>query len=156
MCSCVQSACDWEGSRQTSVLVAGTTDQPQLSKSQLVHLLGRLPRFQWGSKMQLRDRQRLYMKAVAVHLNMWLTNLHLDLRNFVVGMERHAILLDGNPLAYFYKFNNLRLTLVANGRRTEEIRSRINLERSIFSRLQSCLWSHCEISLLKKDRVYHA
>ncbi len=67
MCSCVQSACDWEGSRQTSVLVAGTPDQLQLSKSQLVHLLGRLPRYQWGSKMQLRARQRLYMKAAAIH-----------------------------------------------------------------------------------------
>ncbi len=39
---------------------------------------------------------------------------------------------------------------------TEEIRSRVNLARSTFSRLQSCLWSRCEISWRKKSRVYQA
>ncbi len=43
---------------------------------------------------------------------------------------------------------------VANGQGTEEIRSRINLDRSVFSRLQSCLWSRREISLRTKGRVY--
>ncbi len=43
---------------------------------------------------------------------------------------------------------------VANGQRTEAIRSRINLARSTFSRLKSCLWSWCEISLRTKSRVY--
>ncbi len=36
---------------------------------------------------------------------------------------------------------------VANGQGTEEIRSRITLARSAFSRLQPCLWSRREISL---------
>ncbi len=45
---------------------------------------------------------------------------------------------------------------VANGQCTEEIRSRINLARSAFSRLQSCLWSRREISLRTKGRVYQA
>ncbi len=39
---------------------------------------------------------------------------------------------------------------VANGQGTEKIRSRINLARSTFSRLQSCLWSRREISLRTK------
>ncbi len=43
---------------------------------------------------------------------------------------------------------------VANGQGTEEIRSRINLARSAFSRLQSCLWLQREISLRTKGRVY--
>ncbi len=42
---------------------------------------------------------------------------------------------------------------IANGQRTEEIRSRINPGRSAFSRLQSCLWLRCEISLRTKCRV---
>ncbi len=45
---------------------------------------------------------------------------------------------------------------VANGQGTEEIRSRINLARSAFSRLQSCLWSRREISLRTRGRVYQA
>ncbi len=45
---------------------------------------------------------------------------------------------------------------VANGPGPQKIRSRINLARSAFSRLQSCLWSRREISLRKKGRVYLA
>ncbi len=36
------------------------------------------------------------------------------------------------------------------------MRNRINLARSVFSRLQSCLWSRREISLSTKIRVYQA
>ncbi len=54
------------------------------------------------------------------------------------------------------KFNYLGAMFVANGQGTEEIRSRINLARSAFSRLQSCLWSRREISLRTKGRVYQA
>ncbi len=43
---------------------------------------------------------------------------------------------------------------VANGQGTEEIRSRIDLARSAFSGLQSCLWSRREILLQTKGRVY--
>ncbi len=45
---------------------------------------------------------------------------------------------------------------VTNGQGSEEIRSRITLARSAFSRLQSCLWSRREISLRTKGRVYQA
>ncbi len=43
---------------------------------------------------------------------------------------------------------------VANGQGTEETRSRVNLARSAFSRLQSCLWSRREMSA--EGRVYQA
>ncbi len=45
---------------------------------------------------------------------------------------------------------------IANGDITEEVRRRIALARSAFSRLQSCLRSRREISLRTKDRVYQA
>ncbi len=45
---------------------------------------------------------------------------------------------------------------VANGQDTDEIRSRINLARSAFLRLQSCPWSRREISLCTKGKVYQA
>ncbi len=45
---------------------------------------------------------------------------------------------------------------VANGRDTEEIRSRINRARSALSRLKPCLWSQREVPLLTKGRVYQA
>ncbi len=54
------------------------------------------------------------------------------------------------------RFKYLGSMFVANGQGTEETRSRINLARSAFSRLQSCLWSRCEISLRTKGRVYQA
>ncbi len=52
------------------------------------------------------------------------------------------------------KFKHLGSMFVANGQDTEEIRSRVNLARSPFFRLQPCLWSRCEVSLRTKDRVY--
>ncbi len=54
------------------------------------------------------------------------------------------------------KIKYLISMFVANGQGTEEIRSRINLARSAFSRLQSCLRSRREISLRTKGRVYQA
>ncbi len=54
------------------------------------------------------------------------------------------------------KFKYLGSMFVVNGQGTEEIRSRINLVRSTFSRLQSFLWSRREIALHTKGRVYQA
>ncbi len=62
-----------------------------------------------------------------------------------------AVLLGGAPLASVDKFKYLGSMFIANGQGTEEI---INLARSAFSRLQSCLWSRREISLRTKSRVY--
>ncbi len=61
---------------------------------------------------------------------------------------------EARPAAQILTFNFY--VFVANGQGTEEIRSRINLARSAFSRLQSCLWSRREISLRTKGRVYQA
>ncbi len=68
----------------------------------------------------------------------------------IPGEQRHAVLLDGDPLEDVDKFKYLD----SNGQATEEIRSRIYLARSAFSRLQSCIWSRCENSLRTKGRVY--
>ncbi len=50
------------------------------------------------------------------------------------GEQRQAVLLDGEPLEDVEKFKYLGSMFVANGQGTEEIRSRINLARSAFSR----------------------
>ncbi len=72
------------------------------------------------------------------------------------GEQRRAVLFDDEPLEDVDKFKCLGSMFVANGHGTEEIRSRINLARSAFFRLQSCLWSRREISLRTKGRVYQA
>ncbi len=65
----------------------------------------------------------------------------------IPGEQRQAGLLDGvDKFKYF----------IASDQGTEEIRSRINLARSAFSRLQPCLWSRREMSLRTKGRVYQA
>ncbi len=74
----------------------------------------------------------------------------------IPGEQRQAVLLYGELLESVDKFKYLGSMFVANGQGTEEIRSRINLARSAFSRLQSCLWSWIEISLRTKGRVYQA
>ncbi len=74
----------------------------------------------------------------------------------IPGEQRQAVLLDGKPLEDIGKFKYLGAMFVANGQCNEEIRSRINLARSAFSRLQSCLWSRREISLRIKGTVYQA
>ncbi len=63
----------------------------------------------------------------------------------IPGEQRQADLRDGEPLEDVDKFKHLGSMFVANGQGTEEIRSRINLARSAFFRLQSCLWSRREI-----------
>ncbi len=72
----------------------------------------------------------------------------------IPGEQRQAVLLDGEEDVD--KFKYLGSVFVANGQGTEETRSRINLSRSAFSRLQSCLWSQRERSLRTKGRVYQA
>ncbi len=74
----------------------------------------------------------------------------------IPGEQRQAVLLDSEPLENVEKFKYLGSMFVANGQGTEEIMSRINLARSAFYRLQSCLWSRREISLRTKGRVYQA
>ncbi len=59
-------------------------------------------------------------------------------------------------LAEIDNFKQLGLMFIANGQGTEEIKNRINLARSAFSHLQSCLRSWHEISLRTKARVYQA
>ncbi len=51
--------------------------------------------------------------------------------------QRRAVLLDGEPLEDVDKFKYLGSMFFAKGQGTEEIRSRINLARSAFFRLQS-------------------
>ncbi len=70
--------------------------------------------------------------------------------------QRKASLLDGEPLEDVEKFKYFGSMFVANGQGTENIRSRINLPRSAFSRLQSCLRSRSEISLSTEGRAYQA
>ncbi len=54
------------------------------------------------------------------------------------------------------KFKYLGSMFVANSQGTEEVRNRIKLARSTFSRLQSCPWSRREIFFRTKARVYRA
>ncbi len=74
----------------------------------------------------------------------------------IPGEQRQAVLLDGEPLEDVDKFKYLGSMFIANGQGTEDIRSRINLARSAFSRLQFCFRSRREISLCTKGRVYQA
>ncbi len=74
----------------------------------------------------------------------------------IPGEQRQAVLRDGEPLEDVEKFKYLASVFVANGQGTEEIRGRIHLARSAFSRLQSCFGSQREISLRRKGRVYQA
>ncbi len=54
----------------------------------------------------------------------------------IPGEQCQAILRDGEALDEVDKFKYLGSMFVANGQCTEEIRSRINLARSAFYRLQ--------------------
>ncbi len=71
----------------------------------------------------------------------------------IPGEQSQAVLLDGEPLEDVGKFKYPGSMFVANGQDTEEIRGSLNLARSTFSRLQSCLWLRPEISLLTRSRV---
>ncbi len=71
-------------------------------------------------------------------------------------LHKQTVLLVGEPLEDVENFKYLGSMFVANGQGTEEIRSRINLARSAFFRLQFCLRSRREISLRTKGRVYQA
>ncbi len=53
----------------------------------------------------------------------------------IPGEQRQAVLFDGEPLEGVDKYKYVGSMFVANGQGTEEIRSRIDLARSAFSRL---------------------
>ncbi len=55
------------------------------------------------------------------------------------GTQRQVGLLDDAPSEGFHKFKYENPMFVVNGQGSEEIRSRINLDRSAFSRQQCCL-----------------
>ncbi len=69
---------------------------------------------------------------------------------FIPGEQHQAVLLVGEPLEDGARFQNLGSVFIANGYGTVELRIRINLARSAFSRLQSCLWLRRQISLCTK------
>ncbi len=103
------------------------------------------------SEMQgLLEAVNRHAAAVGMHINPSKTKVMSAL---IPGEQRQAVLLDGEPLEDVDKFKYLGSMFVANGQGTEEIRCRINLARSAFSRLQACLWSRREISLRTKGRV---
>ncbi len=106
------------------------------------------------SEMQgLLEAVNRHAAAVGMRINASKTKVMSAL---IPGEQRQATLLDAEPLEDVNKFKYLGPMFIANGESTEEIRSRINLARSAFSRLQSCLWSRREISLRTKGRVYQA
>ncbi len=87
------------------------------------------------SEMQgLLDAVNRHAAAVGMRINASKTKLMSAL---VPDEQRLAVLLDGEPLEDVEKFKYLGSMFVANGQGTEEIR--INLARSAFSCLQSCL-----------------
>ncbi len=94
-----------------------------------------------------------HVAAIGMRINASKTKVMSAL---IPGEQRRAVLFDDEPLEDVDKFKYLGSTFDANGQGTEEIRSRINLARSAFSRLQFCLWSRREISLRTKGRVYQA
>ncbi len=104
------------------------------------------------SEMQgLLDAVNRHATAVGMRINASKTKVMSAL---IPSVQRQAVLLDGEHLDDVERFEYLRSMFVANGQGTEKVRSRINLARSAFSRLQSCLWSWREISLRAKGRVY--
>ncbi len=101
----------------------------------------------------LLEADNRHAAAVGMRINASKTKVMSAL---IPGDQRQAILLDAEPLEDVEKCQYLCSMFVAYGQGTEEIRSRINLARSAFFRLLSCLWSRREISLRTKGRVYQA
>ncbi len=91
----------------------------------------------------LEDVNR-HAAAVGMHIYASKTNV---LPALIPGEQRQSVLLDGEPLEDVDNFKHLGSMFVANGHGTEEIRSRIYLACSAFSRLQSFLWPRREISV---------
>ncbi len=106
-----------------------------------------------------REMRRL-LEAVnhcAATVGMCITASETKVMSALIPVEqRQAVLLDGEPIEGVDKFKYLSSMLITSGQSTGEIRSRINLTLSAFSRLQSCLWSRRKISLHKKSRVYQS
>ncbi len=103
------------------------------------------------SEMQvLLEAVNRHAAAVRMRINASKTKVMSAL---IPGEQRQSALLDNEPLEDVDKFKYLGSMFIANGQGTEEIRSRINLARSAFCRLQSCLWSRREISLRTKSGV---
>ncbi len=82
------------------------------------------------------------MPTVGMLINASTTKVMLAI---IPGEQRQAVQVDSEPLEEVDTFKYLGLMLILNVQGTKEIRSKINLARSAFSRLQPCLWSWWEI-----------
>ncbi len=93
--------------------------------------------------------------AVAVGIRIHASNTKV-MPTLMPSEQHQAVLLDGEPLGEANEIEHFGSMCIPNDQRTYKSRSRIDLSRSTFSRLQSCIRTQCEISLRTKCRVTQA
>ncbi len=80
------------------------------------------------------------VKRCAAAVSMRIATLKTNVMSELIhGKLHHAILLGGESLERATKFEYPSSMFIASGQGTVPIRSRINITRSAFPRLQSCL-----------------
>nr|VZI51459.1 unnamed protein product [Spirometra erinaceieuropaei] len=74
----------------------------------------------------------------------------------MVSREKAPLGIDGCQLEEVDSFKYLGARLLSNGQSKDDIVSRIDADRWVFSSLRKCLWNRRDLSIATKIRVYRA
>nr|VZI35843.1 unnamed protein product [Spirometra erinaceieuropaei] len=92
-------------------------------------------------------------KSFGLSINVGKTKV---LSNCIPEQEKAPLGIDGYQLEEVDSFKYLGGRLLPNGQSKDDIVSRTDAARRIFSGLRKCLWIRCDLSIANKIRVYRA
>ncbi|BHF80175.1 hypothetical protein SprV_0702329900 [Sparganum proliferum] len=107
----------------------------------------------FGNLQSVASRLNEVAKSVGLSKNAGKTKAF---SNCISDQEKAPLRIYGCQLEEVDSFKYLRARLLPNGQSTDDIVSRIDAARWVFSSLRKCLWIRRDLSIATKIRVYRA
>nr|VZI31577.1 unnamed protein product [Spirometra erinaceieuropaei] len=107
----------------------------------------------FGDLQSMVSRLNEVAKSVGLSINAGKTKVFLSC---IPDQEKAPLGIDGCQLEEVDSFKYLGARLLPNGQSKDDIVSRIDAARWVFSSLRKCLWNRRDLSIATKIRVYRA
>nr|VZH89496.1 unnamed protein product [Spirometra erinaceieuropaei] len=107
----------------------------------------------YGDLQSMVSRVNEVAKAVGLSINAGKTKVF---SSCIPDQEKAPLGIDGCQLEEVDSFKYLGARLLPNGQSKDDVVSRIDAARWVFSSLRKCLWSRRDLSIATKIRVYRA
>nr|VZI18646.1 unnamed protein product [Spirometra erinaceieuropaei] len=107
----------------------------------------------FGDLQSMVSRMNEVAKSVGLSINAGKTKVF---SSCIPNQEKAPLGIDGCQLEEVDSFKYLGARLLPNGQSKDDIVSRIDTARCVFSSLRKCLWNRRDLSIATKIRVYRA